>query len=199
MKKTFITLIAATCMLMQPLLATSVMEGRGQDAKVEAATPRAHAELGKAASESEMTRALDIQDATTFQNPSANNDISGSNQDISGSSTSEIVNQKSHKAKVTKEKKQRIRPFKLLKKLKQQEGDSILGILALVFGILGFIIAWVFFPLGLLFAIAAIVLGAIGMGGGRSGRGMAIGGLILGILTIVIPILIVALILAILL
>jgi hypothetical protein len=79
---------------------------------------------------------------------------------------------------------------------KQDGGSSILGVLALVFGLLGFLLGWLIWPIGLLFAIAAIILGAIGMGGGRPGKGMAIVGLIFGILTIVLPVLIIALLIA---
>lgn len=81
---------------------------------------------------------------------------------------------------------------------RKNEGAPVISILALVFGIVGFLVAFFFFPIGLLFGLTAIVLGAIGMGK-SSGRGMAIVGLIMGILTILIPVLLVALILALLL
>lgn len=81
---------------------------------------------------------------------------------------------------------------------RKQGGTPIVPLLALIFGIVGFLVAFVFFPIGLLFGLTAIILGAIGMGKGE-GRGMAIVGLIMGILTILIPVLLIALVLAILL
>lgn len=109
---------------------------------------------------------------------------------------------KERKARKAKIKTQRVKRHKVKrerpgKEKRSHDSGGTLGILALVFGILGFVLAWIFFPVGLLLAIAAIVLGAIGMGGEK--RGMALGGLIMGILTILIPVLLIGLIFAILL
>jgi|GEM_PF-5209414 len=98
------------------------------------------------------------------------------------------------KFKAEKAKRKKIKRERPGKTKRSHEGGGTIGILAIVFGGLGFILAFVAFPVGLLFAIAAIVLGAIGMGGEK--RGLALGGLILGVLTILIPVLLVAVILA---
>jgi len=64
----------------------------------------------------------------------------------------------------------------------------IFGILSFIFGLLG----WVTFPL--LFGLAAIVLGIIGLK--RELNGLAIAGLILGVLLLIIMVLVVAVLLA---
>lgn len=69
-----------------------------------------------------------------------------------------------------------------------EPGGPIFGILSLVFGILG----WVTLPL--LFGLAAIVLGIIGLR--KEMNGLAIAGLILGSLLLIIMVLIVAVLLA---
>ena len=69
-----------------------------------------------------------------------------------------------------------------------EPGGPIFGILSLVFGILG----WVTLPL--LFGLAAIVLGFIGLH--KEMNGLAIAGLILGSLLIIIMVLVVAVLLA---
>jgi hypothetical protein len=68
------------------------------------------------------------------------------------------------------------------------------GVASLVFGLLGITIAWIFPPFVLLFAILAIVFGGIGLGRCRSGKGMAVAGLVLGILTLALLAAVVALI-----
>lgn len=101
---------------------------------------------------------------------------------------------KAAKTKTLKAKRQRQKRERAQKPSRKHDGGGILGILALVFGILGFLLAWFVWPLGILFALTAIILGAIGLGG--ENRGMSLVGLILGILTILIPVLIIAIIVA---
>lgn len=101
---------------------------------------------------------------------------------------------KAAKTKTLKAKRQRNKRERAQRPSRKHDGGGILGILALVFGILGFLLAWFVWPLGILFALTAIILGAIGLGG--ENRGMSLVGLILGILTILIPVLIIAVIIA---
>ena len=98
------------------------------------------------------------------------------------------------RTKTLKAKRERRKRQRAEKPSRKHASGGIIGILALVFGALGFVLAWVVWPVGILFAITAIILGAIGMGGEK--RGLALGGLILGILTFLIPVLIVAIIIA---
>lgn len=77
----------------------------------------------------------------------------------------------------------------------KHEGGRAIGAVSLVFGILGFLVGWILWPIGLAFALLAIVFGIFGMVTGR-GVGMSIAGFILGLLTIILPVLIVALLIA---
>lgn len=105
-----------------------------------------------------------------------------------------LQNVKSTRDKTVKAKRERQKRQRAEKPSRTHDGSGILGILALVFGLLGFLLGWFFWPIGILFGLTAIILGAIGLGGEQ--RGMALVGLIFGILTIVLPVLIVALIIA---
>lgn len=109
-----------------------------------------------------------------------------------------VTQKKSKKQKRLKQHRQKTRKdrIKRVKRGKRTHAGKAPGILSLVFGILGLLIGWtaVWF-IGLLFALMAIIFGAIAIGSDR-GRGMGIAGLILGILTIIVPVLLIALILA---
>ncbi len=101
---------------------------------------------------------------------------------------------KETKVKTLKHKRTKVKRERSKKPRGKHAGGGILGLLAFVFGLLGFLFGWFLWPVGLLFGLTAIVLGALGLGGER--RGLALAGLILGILTIVLPVLIVALLIA---
>lgn len=182
-------LLAATMMFTQPLLAGSALEGGQKDQQKEVSGPSAQPEMVEAMESSvEKLTTIDIVDAKSELSADKVT-VSSVEEDQPTASSLEVV------AKTKKS----VKKTKPLREAQRNNGGSAFGILALVFGLLGFLLAFVLWPVGLLFGITAIVLGAIGLGGGRSGRGMAVVGLILGILTIVIPVLIIALVIAILL
>ncbi len=99
-----------------------------------------------------------------------------------------------NRTKTLKAKRERQKHQRAEKRTVMNIDSGMLGILSFVFGLVGFLVVWFFWPVGLLFAITAIVLGAIGMSGDK--RIFALAGLILGVLTIVIPVLLIAVILA---
>ena len=79
----------------------------------------------------------------------------------------------------------------------RDEGNAV-AIVGLVLGILAVIFAIVFFPLGLMLGIAALVLGIVGRGRVRRGvtrehDGKALAALILGIVSVVLSLVILAL------
>ena len=197
MKKALITLLAAICLLIQPLLATSVMEGREQKNKVETSTPHAHPEQTRAAPEAEMTRTL-----TTRQEFSPARSKIAPTHLMTEQSSPELVrnetaDQNKPSSNLRKNKRKKIRILKLFNRAERDKKRSAgFGIAALAIGVLGFFTFWtaglflapVMFLIGLFMAVAAIVFGAIGMARNRRGRGFAIAGLVMGLITLVVPI-----------
>ena len=101
---------------------------------------------------------------------------------------------KRQRTKITRDKYKRMKRERAKKPHRKHGGGGIIGLLALIFGLIAILLGWFFWPIGLLFGLSAIILGAIGLGG--ENRGMALAGLILGILTILIPVLLVAVLIA---
>ena len=101
---------------------------------------------------------------------------------------------KHQRTKITRDKYKRMKRERTKKPRRTHGGSGILGLLALIFGLIAILFGWFFWPIGLLFGLSAIILGAIGLGGER--RGMALAGMILGILTILIPVLLIAVLIA---
>lgn len=184
MKKAILCFVAAASLWMQPLMASSSHEGGEKNHKKEMQSPGGQASLGEAGPSAGMPTAVQADAGVTT---------------TAASTSTEVVRIEDHATdtKVVAKSHHKTQPLKVLREARQHEGGGpTFGILSLVLGLLGFIFGWVLWPVGLLFAVLAIVFGAIGMSGGRRGKGMAIAGLIFGILTIVLPVLIVALIIA---
>lgn len=178
--------MAAAMLWTQPLLASSAIEGGDKDRQKEMAAPQAQPDLG------------DMPDAASLVATATSAPTEAPATGLTGNTVSdqELTPAASH---VIKKSPTKVKPMKVLRETRTNNGGSTFGALALVFGLLGFLLGFLFWPLGLLFAVMAIVFGAVGVSGGRSGKGMAIAGMILGILTLLIPVLIIALLIAFLL
>lgn len=132
----------------------------------------------------EMSQIEANQISTAALNPKASN-FAVKKASPAALSTKEITNKS--------DKLSQLRKLNSMKKVSSklsgsEPGGPIYGILSLVFGILG----WVTLPL--LFGLAAIVLGIIGLH--KDMNGLAIAGLILGSLLLIIMVLVVAVLLA---
>jgi hypothetical protein len=185
MKTKLLSFLAIVLLMAQPAIAGSSLEGGEKHLKKEVTVPSAQAQLGELGPDASL-EPTDIASmpVATPATPMTSLAVA---EDVASTHT-----------KVAEPTQRKFKPFKVLRELRHHEGGSaVFGILALVFGIVGFALGWIFLFGGLFLAIGAIVFGAIGMSGGRPGKGMAVAGLILGILTIILPILILGLILAI--
>jgi hypothetical protein len=181
MKRILFSFLALTFTFSAPMLASSTLEGGEKHKAKDVGSPTAQPHMGEMPLVTEMEAPAATSESHITLTPkteAVTEDATTESMDVIAPST------------------RKVKPMKLLREAKTNDGGSAFGILALVFGLLGFLLGWLFWPIGLIFAILAIVFGAVGMSGGRSGRGMAIAGLVFGILTIVLPVLIMALIIA---
>lgn len=191
-------------MIAQPLMAGSSIDGGEKQRKQDTGRQMAQPAIGDQVQPGAATAEMTSPSATTSETGStatATSKTTGSVIDATRQTNARVTDPEageSEKVIKSRHDKHKILKDKPLREHRKHAGGNIIGILALVFGILAFLLGWVLWPVGLLFAITAIILGAIGIGR-DSGRVMAIIGMILGILAILIPILIVALLLALLL
>jgi hypothetical protein len=150
----------------------------------------------KVLAEAEKTASVDVpvtvetsqieanQISTAASNPKVSN-CAVKKASTSALSKKEITNERAKLSQLRKSNSMKKGSSKLSG---SEPGGPIFGILSLVFGILG----WVTLPL--LFGLAAIVLGIIGLR--KEMNGLAIAGLILGSLLLIIMVLVVAVLLA---
>ncbi len=73
------------------------------------------------------------------------------------------------------------------------------NIVSLCTGILGFILLFLFFRLGLILCVNAVVFGIIGLTGDKEGKGMGIAGFVLGGIGLIISFIVILIVIAVLL
>jgi hypothetical protein len=190
MKRCILSIMVLTMICSQTLIASSTIEGGEKHKHKDMGGPSTQADLGEKPLDSQM----EMQAATAIHS-----EVESAAQDAAATTVTNVIHDRDVAPQAGKKFEapaKKVKPMKMLREAKQQNGGgSVIGILALVFGILGFLLAFLLWPVGLLFGITAIVLGAVGIGTDR-GQVMSIVGLVLGILTLLIPVLVVALLLA---
>lgn len=176
MKRILLGFGIVALMCAQPVMAGSSREGGEKQSQKQMRAPEAAAP-GEMAPVSEMETTEAIPSATNAKTVIANTPSVSTD----ATANDHVAVTKSHHKPLI---------LKLLDKKSTHEGSYTFGMLSLIFGVLGFVFAWFLWPLGLALALCAIIFGVIGLLGGRSGRGMAIAGLVLGFLTLLLPVLI---------
>lgn len=189
MKRIYLLLLI--CTFSMAAMATSTPSGDKERARKGEVSP-GMANPSPATLQGELTEDMLAQEAAVEQEVPVTASIPKTSE------TPIVAHKVSRVAKSKKESRFLKRVEKVRKRIFRrgaEGGGAALGIIALVFGILGFfaLIAapfaaiaaasagWIMLALSGMFGLLAIVLGAVGMGGSDSGKAFGVAGLVIGI------------------